>query len=167
MRRKAADDEFSGDYTTTEVVHSDTYPEIDPASTADLEGRSVFITGASKGLGRCIGISFARAGASNIAIAARSSLEATAQAIKEAAVQAGRKEPNVLCLSLDISVEWSVDAAVRKIQECFQTLDVVINNAAILCATGPIDETKPSEWWECSKRQLLTRKNAREEHLQY
>ena len=58
---------------STQIIHNDTYPFIDPANK-DLSGRSVLITGASKGIGRSTALSFARAGASNIAIAARSSL---------------------------------------------------------------------------------------------
>ena len=64
--------EGPGDYTTTKQVHSDTYPAIDPTK-ANLGGKAVFISGASKGFGKAIALSLAKAGASYIAIGARSS----------------------------------------------------------------------------------------------
>jgi FlaA1/EpsC-like NDP-sugar epimerase len=51
--------------------HHDTYPFIDPTK-ANLSGKSVLITGASKGIGKATAISFAKAGCPKIAIAARS-----------------------------------------------------------------------------------------------
>jgi hypothetical protein len=56
-----------------ETIHCDTYPAINSAE-ADLRGKFVYITGASKGVGRATAISFARAGAEGIAIGARSDL---------------------------------------------------------------------------------------------
>ena len=43
----------AGDYDVTATVHSDTYPEIDPAKL-DLSGKAVLITGGSHGIGRAI-----------------------------------------------------------------------------------------------------------------
>ena len=50
----------------TTVIHNDTYPEIDPLRV-NLRGKAVFVSGASKGMGRAMVLSFARAGASYIA----------------------------------------------------------------------------------------------------
>lgn len=63
--------EGPGDYTTTSKVHNDTYDAISP-SEADYSGKTVFINGASRGLGKEMALSFAKAGASNIVISARS-----------------------------------------------------------------------------------------------
>ncbi|KAJ2985735.1 hypothetical protein NUW58_g5374 [Xylaria curta] len=52
---------IAGDYDTTSIIHNDTYPAIDPAK-ADLTGKAVFISGATKGIGKGISISFAKAG---------------------------------------------------------------------------------------------------------
>ena len=59
------------DYVETQ--HHDTYDFIKPGQF-DLEGRSVFITGASKGIGRAYACAYAKAGASLIGIGARSAL---------------------------------------------------------------------------------------------
>ena len=94
--------EGPGDYTTTKVVHNDTYSEIDPLK-ADLSGKAIFISGASRGFGKAIALSFSKAGASHIAIGARSNLDDVAAAVRSAAKDAGRKEPHVLCLKLEVT----------------------------------------------------------------
>ena len=139
--------EGPGDYTTTKQVHNDTYPAIDPTK-ADLSGKAVFISGASRGIGKSIALSFAKGGASYIAIGARSSLTNVENEIKKAATKAGRKEPQVLCLSLDVSDAKSVEIAVKKIEAEFGKLDVVINNAAIIGDRKTILEGDPDSWWQ-------------------
>ncbi|EME44027.1 hypothetical protein DOTSEDRAFT_24130 [Dothistroma septosporum NZE10] len=54
--------EYSCDYTTTNNVCTDTYPAISPLK-ADLTNKSIFVSGASKGLGKPMAISLATAGA--------------------------------------------------------------------------------------------------------
>lgn len=69
-----------GDYYT-KTLHSDTYEAIN-SSNANFHGKNVFICGASKGIGRSISLSFAKAGASCIAIGARSDQVALEKDIK-------------------------------------------------------------------------------------
>ena len=54
--------EGPGDYTLTAEVHSDTYPGIDPTK-ANLNSKAVYVSGASRGIGKAIAVSFAKAGA--------------------------------------------------------------------------------------------------------
>ncbi|KAF5568005.1 integral membrane protein PTH11 [Fusarium napiforme] len=82
-------------------VHNDTYAAISP-SNFDLDGATVLIAGASRGLGLAMAISFAKAGASHIAIGARSDLSSSSASIIDAASKAGRKRPTVLELNLDV-----------------------------------------------------------------
>ncbi|KAI1467545.1 NAD(P)-binding protein [Daldinia caldariorum] len=137
--------EGPGDYDVTSVVHSDTYPAIDPTK-ADFSGKAVLITGASRGLGRAIAISFAKAGASMIAVGARSDLSATVDEVKAAAQRVGKPEPKVLALELDVADPKNVDDAATKVKESFGRLDVVINNAGIFDASKILD-TDPEAWW--------------------
>jgi hypothetical protein len=109
-------------------IRDDTYDFVKPEQF-DLSTRRVLVTSASKGLGKANAISFARAGASEIAIAARSGLEDVEKQIREAAQKAGRKEPTILSLKLDVSDRQSVRDAVAKIEQDFGSLDIVINNA--------------------------------------
>ncbi|KAI1821083.1 NAD(P)-binding protein [Xylaria intraflava] len=136
-----------GDYDTTSIVHSDTYPAIDPTK-ADLKGKAVFISGASRGIGRSIGVSYAKAGASKIAIGARSSTGETAQAIKAAAASVGKPEPQILELKIDVTNQESVGAMAAEIKKAFGHLDIVVNNAGLLASLGPMVETDPAAWWE-------------------
>ncbi|KAJ8110760.1 hypothetical protein ONZ43_g5791 [Nemania bipapillata] len=138
--------EGPGDYDTTSVIHNDTYPAIDPTK-ADLTGKAIFITGGTRGIGKGIGISFAKAGASMIAIGARSELSETVQAIKAAATSAGKPEPKILSLKIDVTSQASVDAAATKIKEAFGRIDIVVNNAGVLSGRGLIAETDPDAWW--------------------
>ncbi|KAH7357372.1 oxidoreductase-like protein [Pyrenochaeta sp. MPI-SDFR-AT-0127] len=132
-------------FTTTD--RHDTYSFISP-TTADLSGKNVLITGASKGVGKATAISYARAGASGIAIAARSSLDSVAKEIKEAAKNAGRSNPNVVIVNLDVTDRNSVEAATKVVSEAFDgRVDILINNAGSLSSFKGIPETDPDEWW--------------------
>ncbi|KAI0484851.1 NAD(P)-binding protein [Xylariaceae sp. FL0804] len=139
--------EGPGDYDTTSVIHNDSYPAIDPAKV-DLTGRAVFIAGASRGLGRAMSISFAKSGASMIAIGARGSLSETAQGMREAAAGLGRPEPSILELKLDLASRSSIDQAAAQIKQTFGRLDIVIHNAGVMGGLGPIAESDPDEWWK-------------------
>ena len=99
------------------------------------------------GIGRAIALSFARSGASKIAITARSSLDSLVDDLKAAALQAGRAEPIVLPLQIDITTQSSVEAAAKKVESEFEELHVLINNAGILRA-GKIAEIAADDWWK-------------------
>ncbi|KAI1434688.1 NAD(P)-binding protein [Xylaria sp. CBS 124048] len=139
--------EGPGDYDTTSVVHSDTYPAIDPAK-ADLKGKAVFISGATRGIGRGISVSFAKAGASMIAIAARSNTSETAQALRTAALSVGRPQPQILELKLNVTNRESVEAAAAEIKKTFGRIDIVVNNAGIFPSLDLIADTDPEAWWD-------------------
>ncbi|KAK5167158.1 uncharacterized protein LTR77_007888 [Saxophila tyrrhenica] len=139
--------EGPGDYTTTKTVHSDSYPAIDPTK-ANLSGKAVFVSGGSRGLGRSMALSYARAGASQIAVGARSNLSKVASDCKTAAKEAGKQEPEVLCLVMDITDQSSVERACRRIGEEFGKLDVVINNAGVIGDMVSIGDSTLDSWWQ-------------------
>ncbi|KAI0170738.1 hypothetical protein BJ166DRAFT_203161 [Pestalotiopsis sp. NC0098] len=136
--------EGPADYDMTKDVHSDTYPAIDPTK-ANFKGKSVFISGASRGLGRAMCVSFAKAGASMIALGARGDTSETAKAILDAAAAAGKPAPKILPIKFDVSDKDSVDAAAAKVRQEFGKVDIVIANAAIL-ETGKMTEMDPDAW---------------------
>jgi len=142
--------EGPGDYTTTRLIHNDTYPAISPLQQ-NLTGAAILITGASRGLGRAIAVSFAKAGASYIALAARSNLEDSEKEVKDAAAAAGRPEPKVLKLGVDVSDAGSVRAAMEEVGKEFGKLDVVVNNAGVLGAKQRVVDSEPEAWWETCK----------------
>ncbi|KAF2845693.1 oxidoreductase-like protein [Plenodomus tracheiphilus IPT5] len=131
----------------TPTTHHDTYPYIDP-TRSDLGGKYVFITGASKGVGKVIALSYAKAGAAGIALGARSPLGPVVDEIIEAARSAGREEPRVVTLRLDVTDRQSVESAARDVSEIFDgRLDVLINNAGYLSRFASIPNTDPDDWW--------------------
>lgn len=129
------------------TYRADTYPAIDP-SAANLNGISIFITGATRGFGRATALSYARAGASVIALGARSSFGAIEHDIHEAAASAGKPKPTVVTYRLDITEQQSVETTAKDFSSRFGSLDILINNAGYI---GPWDythKTDPGDWWK-------------------
>ena len=130
----------------TPTVHNDTYPAISPLS-ANLSGKSVFIAGASRGIGKAIALSYARAGATQIVIGARSDLSAVADEIEAAAREAKRASPKVLPLSLDVTSKESVGEAAEEVKRTFGRLDILINNAGIFGKGGSVADVDVDDWY--------------------
>jgi len=104
--------------------------------TRKLEGRTIFITGASRGIGREIALKAATDGA-NIVIAAKSSephkkLPGTIHTVAREVEAAGGQ---ALALQVDVRDDAAVAAAIAAAVERFGGLDVVINNAGAISLT--------------------------------
>jgi citronellol/citronellal dehydrogenase len=102
-----------------------------------LQGKTVFITGASRGIGLAIGIRAAQDGA-NVVIAAKTAephpkLRGTIYTAADAIRQAGG---NALPLVVDIRFEDQVIAAFEKAVAEFGGVDVLVNNASAIQLTG-------------------------------
>jgi citronellol/citronellal dehydrogenase len=102
-----------------------------------LKGKTLFITGASRGIGLAIGLRAARDGA-NIVIAAKTAsahkhLPGTIySAAKEIEAAGGKALP----LIVDVRDEASVDAAVAQAVATFGGIDICVNNASAIQLTG-------------------------------
>ena len=101
-----------------------------------LKGRTLFITGASRGIGLAIGLRAARDGA-NVAIAAKTTephprLEGT---IHTAAAEIDKAGGRALALQCDIRDEASVEAAVAETVKAFGGIDICVNNASAISLT--------------------------------
>lgn len=132
-------------FAFTSNIHHDTYPAIAESSH---HGHIVFISGASKGIGRATAIAFAKAGAQAIIIAARSNLEAVEREILAAAAAAGKTSPQVLKLQLDVTDHTAVIEAASQVQQLFGKVDVLMNNAGYLPDFLLVGESDPAEWWK-------------------
>ncbi len=107
---------------------------------SSLKGKTLFITGASRGIGLAIALRAARDGA-NIVIAAKSDvpnpkLPGTIHSAAKAVEEAGG---NALALRCDIREEDQVKAAVEKAVETFGGIDILINNASAIWLRGTLD----------------------------
>ncbi len=107
-----------------------------------LAGKTLFITGASRGIGLAIAKRAAADGA-NIVVAAKTTevnpkLPGT---IFSAAAEIEAAGGKALALQVDIRDEESVRAAVAKTVETFGGIDILVNNASAISLTGT--ETTP------------------------
>jgi len=98
-----------------------------------LKGKTLFITGASRGIGLAIGLRAAREGA-NVVIAAKTAephpkLPGTIYTAAQEIEQAGGK---ALPLLVDVREEEAVAGAIAKTVETFGGLDIVVNNASAI-----------------------------------
>src|SRR6202453_3580649 len=105
-----------------------------------LREKTLFITGASRGIGLAIALRAAREGA-NVVVAAKTAtanpkLPGTVYTAASAIEAAGGKS---LPLVVDIRFEDQVDDAVRKTVERFGGIDILVNNASAISLTGTAD----------------------------
>ncbi len=105
----------------------------------NLQGKTLFISGASRGIGKAIALRAARDGA-NIVIAAKTAtahakLPGTIYTAAEEIEAAGGRALPVAC---DIRDETHVVAAVAAAVERFGGIDICINNASAIALTGTL-----------------------------
>jgi citronellol/citronellal dehydrogenase len=105
-----------------------------------LKGKTLFITGASRGIGLAIGLRAARDGA-NVAIAAKSDVPnpKLAGTIHSAAAEIEAAGGKALALKCDIREEAEVQAAVAATVERFGGIDILVNNASAIWLRGTLD----------------------------
>ena len=105
-----------------------------------LAGKTLFITGASRGIGLAIALRAARDGA-NIAIAAKTAephpkLSGTIYTAAEEIERAGGK---ALPLMVDVRDEGLVREAIARTAQTFGGIDIVVNNASAIQLTPVVD----------------------------
>ena len=105
-------------------------------ATPTLKGKTLFITGASRGIGLAIGLRAARDGA-NIAVAAKTAeinpkLAGTIYTAAKAIEEAGG---NALPLTVDVRDEAAVRRALDETAQHFGGIDIVVNNASAISLT--------------------------------
>jgi len=110
------------------------------ADARPLHGKTLFITGGSRGIGLAIALRAARDGA-NVAVAAKTTephpkLPGT---IHTAAADIEAAGGRALPLAVDIRDEAQVDAAVLRTLETFGGLDILVNNASAISLTDTLN----------------------------
>lgn len=106
---------------------------------AGLKGKTVFITGASRGIGREIALRCARDGA-NVAVTAKTAephprLPGTIHSVAQEVEAAGGQ---ALPIRLDVRDEDAVQIAVRETASAFGGIDILVNNASAILLAGTL-----------------------------
>jgi 3-oxoacyl-[acyl-carrier protein] reductase len=109
-------------------------------SRFSLHGRSAFVTGGSRGIGRAIALALAEAGAS-VALSYRERRAEADAVVREIEQQGGR----AIALQMDVADRASVEAAARDARGAFGTTSILVNNAGINKPTD-FDKVTDSDW---------------------
>jgi NAD(P)-dependent dehydrogenase (short-subunit alcohol dehydrogenase family) len=112
----------------------------------DFTGKSVLITGGSRGVGRATAIAFARAGA-RVAISYHSN-EAAAEETLSALAGAGHR-----MFRSDLGDPRATRVLVQSAAQALGRLDILVNNAGIFLP-HPVDKMEFDEWLEIWQRTL-------------
>lgn len=103
----------------------------------DMTGKTIMITGASRGIGAAAARVFAEAGG-NVALLARSQ-----DAIAELAGELGKQAIAIPC---DVTRYNEMTSAVETTRRAFGGLDVLINNAGVIDPISLMGEADPADW---------------------
>ncbi|XP_049869540.1 hydroxysteroid dehydrogenase-like protein 2 isoform X2 [Pectinophora gossypiella] len=107
------------------------------ANTGKLAGRTLFVTGASRGIGKAIALKAAKDGA-NVVIAAKTAdphpkLPGTIYtAAEEIEAVGGKALPCIVDVRDEKQVQKAIDEAIKK----FNGIDILVNNASAISLTG-------------------------------
>lgn len=126
--------------------HNASYDAIEPTlPEVSAKGKTVAVTGAGAGIGLAIARAFAKAGASKIAILARTekSLIAAKQQIESL-----YPDTAVSFFTADVADEASVMKAFENIKSTLGDLDILVSNAGYLPDITSIKEISVDEWWK-------------------
>jgi NAD(P)-dependent dehydrogenase (short-subunit alcohol dehydrogenase family) len=121
----------------TKAWHNKPYPYIDPTRPElSAKGKNVVITGGGTGIGRAIGVAFAKAGAKSVVILGRRAdkLEEGKKAISAAA----GSETTVSYKSVDLTKKQDTVAAFDAIAQEFGKINVLVANASVYGEAGKI-----------------------------
>jgi citronellol/citronellal dehydrogenase len=107
---------------------------------ASLKGKTLFITGASRGIGKAIAVRAARDGA-NVVVAAKTDqphpkLPGTIHTAAEEIEKAGGR---ALACTVDVRFEDQIEAAVQAAVARFGGIDILVNNASAISLTGTVE----------------------------
>jgi len=104
-----------------------------------LKDKAVLVTGASRGIGRAIALTFAERGA-KLALIARD--EEALRSVQQEIYAVGGEAFHLFC---DICDEWSVKRTVEDVHAQLEAIDILINNAGV-GIHGPVESYSLANW---------------------
>ncbi len=107
-----------------------------------LKGKVAVVTGAGRGIGKSIALTFAKAGA-DIAICARS--QAEIELVHQAVSDLGR---NCFSMPVDLADANKVLVFCNGILLEFGAIDILVNNAGVYLERGAFADSNPELWWK-------------------
>ena len=105
----------------------------------DLKGKVAVITGASSGLGKQMAYAFAKQGANLVLLARRIEI------LEELKIDLEKENVKVIALKCDVTKTDEINECVKKAEEYFQHVDILINNAGASKDKGVLEMTD-DEW---------------------
>ena len=105
-----------------------------------LQGQVALVTGASRGIGRAIGLALGRAGA-HVIVNFRGNRDAAEESLGAIRAAGGQGELS----QFDIAAEDQIDDAVKKIIDAHKKIDILVNNAGVT-ADNLLMRVKPADW---------------------
>ena len=121
----------------------------------DLRDKTIFITGASRGIGREIALRCARDGA-NVVVTGKTAVEhaTLAGTIHSVAAEVEQAGGRALALQLDVRDEAALRAAIERAATHFGGLDVLVNNASAIGLSNTLDTAarRMDLMWEVNAR---------------
>jgi 3-oxoacyl-[acyl-carrier protein] reductase len=106
----------------------------------DLSGRTIIVTGASRGIGRTTAEVLAAAGANVVAVART---ESALQSLVQDILSTGGK---ALAVRADVNVPEDTEMLVERTTQAFGCVDVLVNNAGESGKHGAMGETSAADW---------------------
>ncbi len=106
----------------------------------ELEGKIALVTGSSRGIGKTIALELARNGCKVIVHGSKKS-----EALSESSENVRKLSPDSLMIPAELSKPSEIDDMFSQIQEAFDGLDILVNNAATQ-NPSPILELKKEDW---------------------
>jgi NAD(P)-dependent dehydrogenase (short-subunit alcohol dehydrogenase family) len=101
-----------------------------------LAGKTAFITGSARGIGRSFAEAYIREGAAHVVIADIN--------LERAQETAGELGSQAYAVRLDVTNQASIDAAVKETVDKFGGIDVLVNNAALFDLSPIVEITRES-----------------------
>ena len=118
-------------------------------SHVKLAGQVAVVTGGGRGLGRAFARSLAAAGAS-VALIARSESQ-----LAETAAEISDAGGTAIAFTADVADYTAAGKIIDQVEKRLGPVDLLVNNAGVATAIGPVSETEPRDWWRCFEVNLL------------